>query len=110
MSLSLLIFTLFEPKIPLMKALTIVYRPIKLLTGYHQRPGLHGQDQQGGPNEPKYGDQAAGGHVFCYFSANISISLSDTIYLTFLGRKKASMVENLILVLNLPTYFMVKAF
>ena len=59
-----LIFALIELQIPLIKALTIVCRPMKLLARYHQRLGLHGQEQQGGPNGPQDGDQAAVGHVF----------------------------------------------
>ena len=68
-------FALNEPKMPLKKALTIVYRPIKLLTRYHQRLGLHGQEQQDGPNGPQDGDQAAVGRVFCHFLIDIIVIL-----------------------------------
>ena len=63
---------------PLINALTIVYRAVQLLIGYPQRHGLHGQEHQGGPKTPSVpedGDQGAVRHVFRRFSVDIFIIL-----------------------------------
>ena len=78
MGLSRLVLTLFELQIPRIKALSIGCRPVQLLARYLQWHGLHGQEQQGGPNVPQHCDQDAVGHGFRLILADITIILLDT--------------------------------